>query len=110
MWCYDEASLTELFRRAGFTDIEEIDPLTWDPVYWKDGPESRWQCGVKAAAGGQPLDEAQLYADAAARTPELVELDEAMEAARATAAASTTALPTTPRPCCWTGWSTCGRS
>lgn len=96
VWCYDPASLTELFRRAGFKDIEEIDPLTWDPVYWKEGPESRWQCGVKAAAGGHSLDEAQLYADAVARTPELAELDEAMDVATASAAASTTEQPVTP--------------
>jgi GT2 family glycosyltransferase/glycosyltransferase involved in cell wall biosynthesis len=62
VWCYDEPALLELFRRAGFADAEPIDPLTWPPVYHKEGPESRWQCGVKATAlGARP---AQLGAPA----------------------------------------------
>ncbi|HEY9472758.1 MAG TPA: glycosyltransferase [Mycobacteriales bacterium] len=52
VWCYDEPSLLELFRRAGFADPEPIDPLTWPPVFHKEGPESRWQCGVRASALG----------------------------------------------------------
>ena len=56
VWCYDEPSLLELFRRAGFADPEVIDPLTWPPVYHKQGDQSRWQCGVKASAiGGPPV-------------------------------------------------------
>lgn len=57
MWCYDEPSLLELFRRSGFDDAVPIDPLTWPPVYHKEGPESRWQCGVKATAKGAPRGE-----------------------------------------------------
>ncbi|MGH8884282.1 MAG: hypothetical protein ACRDYX_03745, partial [Egibacteraceae bacterium] len=53
-WCYDGPSLLELFRRAGFDDAEPIDVLSWSPVYHKEGPESRWQCGVKATAKGTP--------------------------------------------------------
>lgn len=48
VWCYDEATLLEAFQRAGFNDIEVIDPLTWPPVFHKTGPDSRWQCGVRA--------------------------------------------------------------
>jgi GT2 family glycosyltransferase/predicted SAM-dependent methyltransferase len=47
-WCYDESTLTRVFREAGFSDVESIDPLSWPPVIWKEGPESRWQCGVRA--------------------------------------------------------------
>ncbi len=54
-WCYDGPSLLELFRRAGFDDAEPIDVLSWSPVYHKEGPESRWQCGVKATAKGTPM-------------------------------------------------------
>lgn len=50
VWCHDSESLVELFTAAGFEDVESIDPLTWPPVYWKEGPESRWQCGVRALA------------------------------------------------------------
>ena len=57
VWCYDPPSLLELFRRAGFADPEPIDPLTWPPVFHKEGTESRWQCGVKATASGvRPAD------------------------------------------------------
>jgi len=45
VWCYDIASLRRVFEAAGYDDVEEIDPHTWDPVFWKEGPESRWQCG-----------------------------------------------------------------
>jgi GT2 family glycosyltransferase/glycosyltransferase involved in cell wall biosynthesis len=58
VWCYDDASLVAVFEDAGFRDVEVIDPLTWEPVFWKDGPESRWQCGVRAtvpAAGRPPV-------------------------------------------------------
>jgi GT2 family glycosyltransferase/glycosyltransferase involved in cell wall biosynthesis/predicted SAM-dependent methyltransferase len=48
VWCYDATSLRRVFEDAGYCDVEEIDPLTWDPVFWKEGPESRWQCGVRA--------------------------------------------------------------
>jgi GT2 family glycosyltransferase/glycosyltransferase involved in cell wall biosynthesis/predicted SAM-dependent methyltransferase len=57
VWCYDTESLAELFRRAGFDDVEPIDPLTWEPVFHKEGPEARWQCGVKATAKGEPVGE-----------------------------------------------------
>jgi len=56
-WCYDEAALTAVFRRAGFRVVEPIDPLSWEPVYWKAGPESRWQSGVRShAAGTEPAE------------------------------------------------------
>ncbi|MGZ6972316.1 MAG: rhamnosyltransferase WsaF family glycosyltransferase [Acidimicrobiia bacterium] len=48
VWCYDADSLARVFEEAGFVDVEAIDPLTWEPVWWKSGPESRWQCGVRA--------------------------------------------------------------
>lgn len=54
LWCYDPESLAELFRRAGFEDVEPVDPTTWPPVYWKTGEDARWQCGVKAPARGAP--------------------------------------------------------
>ena len=59
IWCYGPDSLAELFRRAGFTDVEPIDPASWGPVFWKEGEESQWQCGVKATANGTagPRDE-----------------------------------------------------
>jgi predicted SAM-dependent methyltransferase len=50
IWCYGPDSLAELFRRAGFRDVEAIDPGTWGPVFWKEGEESQWQCGVRAPA------------------------------------------------------------
>ncbi len=42
-----------VFDHAGYDSVEEIDPLTWDPVFWKEGPESRWQCGVRATVPTQ---------------------------------------------------------
>jgi hypothetical protein len=48
VWCHDVHSLADLFRSAGFLDVEPVDPLTWPPVYHKHGPDSRWQCGVRA--------------------------------------------------------------
>src|SRR5205085_8776624 len=52
LWCHDLESLTALFHEAGFGDVEPIDPSEWEPVYWKEGDEARWQCGVRAAAVG----------------------------------------------------------
>ena len=52
IWCYGPESLAELFRRAGFTDVQPIDPLDWEPVFWKEGEEAQWQCGVAAPATG----------------------------------------------------------
>ena len=49
VWCHDASSLAAVFAHAGYRDVQPIDPLTWEPVYWKDGPESRWQIGVRAA-------------------------------------------------------------
>jgi GT2 family glycosyltransferase/predicted SAM-dependent methyltransferase/glycosyltransferase involved in cell wall biosynthesis len=59
IWCYGPDSLAELFRRAGFKDVEQIDPASWGPVFWKEGEESQWQCGVRAPASGTagPKDE-----------------------------------------------------
>jgi GT2 family glycosyltransferase/predicted SAM-dependent methyltransferase len=55
VWCYDGEALRRVFEDAGFLEVELIDPLVWEPVFWKDGPESRWQCGVRVtvpARGG----------------------------------------------------------
>ncbi|MFN2537826.1 MAG: glycosyltransferase, partial [Mycobacteriales bacterium] len=52
IWCYGPESLAELFRRAGFKDVQPIDPSSWGPVFWKEGEESQWQCGVAAPASG----------------------------------------------------------
>lgn len=49
VWCFDEPSLVALFEEAGFSDVRGIDPLTWAPVFHKEGPESRWQCGVRGS-------------------------------------------------------------
>ena len=53
VWCYDVDSLRRVFEAAGYDSVEEIDPLTWDPVFWKEGPESRWQCGLRATVPTQ---------------------------------------------------------
>jgi O-antigen biosynthesis protein len=63
VWCYDQTSLLELFRRAGFGDAAPIDPLTWPPVFHKEGPESRWQTGVRATATGAAPDDGGAPAD-----------------------------------------------
>jgi O-antigen biosynthesis protein len=56
IWCYDEASLLQLFHRAGFADAEVIpDPRGYPPVFHKEGPESQWQCGVRALAIGHEV-------------------------------------------------------
>ncbi len=56
VWCYDEATLLELFRRAGLQNAEPIsDPTSYPPVYHKVGPESQWQCGVRALAVGHEV-------------------------------------------------------
>jgi GT2 family glycosyltransferase/predicted SAM-dependent methyltransferase/glycosyltransferase involved in cell wall biosynthesis len=59
IWCYGPDSLAELFTRAGFKDVQPIDPSSWGPVFWKEGTESQWQCGVAAPASGTagPKDE-----------------------------------------------------
>ncbi|MDQ1433106.1 MAG: O-antigen biosynthesis protein, partial [Actinomycetota bacterium] len=67
VWCYDSESLVGVFDDAGFLDAEPIDALSWEPVFWKDGPESRWQCGARATvpaagnvrpfAGSSPVEE-----------------------------------------------------
>ena len=58
VWCHDAGSLAAVFDDAGYRDVQPIDPLTWEPVFWKDGPDSRWQCGVRAvvpaSAASQP--------------------------------------------------------
>jgi GT2 family glycosyltransferase/glycosyltransferase involved in cell wall biosynthesis/predicted SAM-dependent methyltransferase len=56
VWCYDQAALIGLFHRAGFSDVEAIsDPRNYPPVFHKEGPESQWQCGVRALATGHPV-------------------------------------------------------
>lgn len=55
VWCYDQSSLLELFKRAGFPDPEPLDPLSWEPVFHKEGVESRWQAGVKASSLGKAV-------------------------------------------------------
>jgi hypothetical protein len=65
IWCYGPESLAELFRRAGFSDVQPIDPLQWDPVFWKEGEEAQWQCGVAApATGSAGRSDAELPAEA----------------------------------------------
>ena len=56
VWCHDADSLEAAFERAGYTGVQRIDPLTWEPVFWKAGPESRWQCGVSAHAPSKAAD------------------------------------------------------
>ncbi len=68
VWCHDADSLAAAFERAGYTDVQQIDPLTWDPVFWKVGPESRWQCGVSAHAPTKAADR-PLVPDSDAETP-----------------------------------------
>ena len=67
VWCYDEATLLELFRRAGLSDAEPIaDVTSYPPVFHKVGPESQWQCGVRALAAGReasPIDVAVNHLD-----------------------------------------------
>jgi predicted SAM-dependent methyltransferase len=41
VWRYDTDTLAQLFREAGYADIEPIDVLAWSPVHVKSGPESR---------------------------------------------------------------------
>lgn len=53
VWCYDQQSLHDLFQEVGFLEVEAVDPATWEPVYWKEGDESRWQVGVKGRATGR---------------------------------------------------------
>ncbi|HEY5200009.1 MAG TPA: hypothetical protein VIJ31_03795, partial [Acidothermaceae bacterium] len=56
VWCYDQATLLELFRRAGLADAEPIaDVTSYPPVFHKEGPESQWQCGVRALAAGHEV-------------------------------------------------------
>src|SRR5262249_11526459 len=54
MWCYDVETLTKVFEEAGPTDVTPVDPQTWEPVFWKSGPESRWQCGVRGTVPTVP--------------------------------------------------------
>jgi len=54
VWCYDTASLTGLFESVGLVEVHVIDPLTWPPVFHKEGPESAFQCGVAGRVGSIP--------------------------------------------------------
>jgi hypothetical protein len=47
VWCHDERSLIELFTQAGLFDVMAIGTATWPPVWHKEGPGARFQCGVK---------------------------------------------------------------
>lgn len=73
VWCYDAGSLGEVFAEAGFEDAEAIDPLTWEPVHHKTGPESRWQCGVRATVTktGRAAPARRAYPDEEAASGEL---------------------------------------
>ncbi len=73
LWCHDLDSLTQLFREAGFRDAEPIDPSEWEPVYWKEGDEARWQCGVRATATGSA--HGQAVPDAPAAAPAAVDTE-----------------------------------
>ncbi len=73
LWCYDEESLAELFRAAGFDDVVPIEPATWPPVWHKTGQGARFQSGVRGAVPAktgnrEPLRDAQL--------PEIVDKDD----------------------------------
>src|SRR5450631_1205367 len=84
VWCYDEQSLIELFRRAGLRDVEPIaDPTSYPPVYHKVGPESQWQCGVRAFAVGHevsPTEAAVNELDGVDRTTRILSNVEAVTA------------------------------
>jgi len=51
VWCWDQDSLLELFRAAGFGDAGAFDPLTFEVVHHREGDEARWQVGVRGTAG-----------------------------------------------------------
>lgn len=89
VWCYDHKSLLELFRRAGFTDAEPIDTATWEPVFHKDGVESRWQAGVRATARGLPVEDTQTPPEVAKLTWSVIE-EEVARRAKGTSAEVTT--------------------
>src|SRR5450432_857314 len=76
VWCYDQEALLELFRRAGLRDVEPIsDHTSYPPVFHKSGPESQWQCGVRAFAVGHevsPLEVAVNELDGVDRTARVV--------------------------------------
>ena len=71
-WCHDARSLAELFTVAGLTGVEPVDPLTWPPVFRKDGPDARYQCGVVATVpdrgGDGAVDDGELQPPADAET------------------------------------------
>lgn len=67
LWCYDVEALAELFRASGFAEVTPIDPLTWPPVYWKTGPWSRWQCGVRGTVPSDRQGAARSLAGTAAK-------------------------------------------
>ncbi|MTD14129.1 glycosyltransferase [Nakamurella sp. YIM 132087] len=75
VWCYDQESLLELFRRAGFVDAEPVDPHTWEPVFHKDGVESKWQTGVRATARGLEGEKNVAPPEVEALTWDLVEAE-----------------------------------
>lgn len=66
VWCHDTGSLGELFSAAGLSAVEPVDPLTWPPVFRKDGPEARYQCGVVATVPESGVGAAAEHAEAGA--------------------------------------------
>lgn len=72
-WCHDVESLSALFTRAGLVEVGPIDIASWEPVYYKTGPNARWQCGVRGTvpsrsdhvpAGHVPLELPEVAPDA----------------------------------------------
>jgi predicted SAM-dependent methyltransferase len=74
-WSYDGGALEELFTAAGFERVRLVDPLTWPPVWWKEGPESRWQCGVCGVVPERPAAVAEDERWASLTTERLEEMD-----------------------------------
>ena len=68
VWCYDTQSLVDVFSAAGMVDVRPIDPLTWPPVFHKEGPESRWQCGVAGTVASRRPEIATVAESPATRT------------------------------------------
>ena len=79
VWCHDAESLGAVFDHAGYRDVQPIDPRTWEPVFWKDGPESRWQIGVRAVVPGSSVASSEpVDIDSGAPKPLPVAVDEVL--------------------------------
>ncbi len=66
IWCYGPESLDRAVppRRASRT-CSRSTRCSWEPVFWKEGEEAQWQCGVAAPATGRSgRPDAELPAEA----------------------------------------------